>query len=152
MDRKLLWAFLVLISVVAGFFLLNSYIYNEKQADGAETLQERLISKKWIWQKTLLNDGSEIVPRREGDFTLIFHALDGLFSGSTDCNSFSGEFVLSEDGRANFGSMISTLMYCEGSQEQEFLSFLSNTDSLFITSDGQLILSLKFDSGSVIFR
>jgi hypothetical protein len=35
---------------------------------------------------------------------------------------------------------------------QEFVEMLQNVQSYFFTADGQLILALKYDSGSMIFR
>ena len=48
--------------------------------------------------------------------------------------------------------MMSTLMFCEGSQEEEFTHILTNTSGYLFTSRGELILELKFDSGTVTFR
>ena len=51
-----------------------------------------------------------------------------------------------------FSEMISTKMYCEGSQESDFASLLGNTVEYHFTSRGELILDLKSNSGSVTFR
>lgn len=48
--------------------------------------------------------------------------------------------------------MMSTLMYCEDSQEAVFSDFIQNTSSYLFTSKGELVLQLKFDSGVVIFK
>ena len=48
--------------------------------------------------------------------------------------------------------MFSTKMYCESSQEDIFTKMLNETQNYFFTSKGQLVLGLKFDSGSVIFN
>jgi heat shock protein HslJ len=48
--------------------------------------------------------------------------------------------------------MMSTRMYCEGSQEQLFSKMLENVSSYLFTDDGQLVLELKYDSGSIRLR
>jgi heat shock protein HslJ len=48
--------------------------------------------------------------------------------------------------------MAATRMFCADSQETEFSELLANTSSYSFTSRGELVLQLKFDSGSVVFR
>jgi heat shock protein HslJ len=57
-----------------------------------------------------------------------------------------------EGSTISFSEIISTKMYCEGSKESEFAELLTNTAVYSFTSRGELILDLKFDSGSAIFR
>lgn len=106
--------------------------------------------KKWVWTSALYNDGREIIPKRAGAFTLVF-GIGGRFSATTDCNHMGGNYVTNAK-KISFSEMVSTEMYCEGSQESEFATLLENTQSYHFTSKGELILDLKFDSGSVIFR
>ena len=106
--------------------------------------------KKWVWQSALYNDGRVVKPMRPDAFTLSFDGK-GNFSATTDCNGVGGSYSTSGNS-LTFGQMMSTLMYCEGSQESEFTELLSNTDSYLFTSKGELVLNLKFDSGSVTFR
>lgn len=47
--------------------------------------------------------------------------------------------------------MISTKMFCEGSQETVFAELITNSSGYHFSNKGELILDLKFDSGSVIF-
>ncbi len=109
-----------------------------------------LSMKSWTWISALYNDGREIKPNQAGKFTITFLA-DGGFSVTTDCNSMGGSYTT--DGELlTFGPIMSTKMYCEGSQESEFAELLQNTASYHFTSKGELVLDLKFDSGSVIFR
>jgi heat shock protein HslJ len=103
----------------------------------------------WTWISARYNDGREIKPNQTGKFTLTFK--DGKFSGTTDCNSLSGAYT-TEANKIIFSQIASTKMYCAGSEESEFLSFLSNAAGYHFTTRGELILDLKFDSGSVIFR
>jgi heat shock protein HslJ len=105
---------------------------------------------KWKWQKVLYNDGREIIPTKPDVFALTFNA-DKTFSASTDCNGVGGNYSVNQN-LITFDNMVSTLMYCDGSQEAEFIALLQNTASFFFTSRGELILELKYDSGTVTFR
>ncbi|MCF7843365.1 META domain-containing protein [Candidatus Gracilibacteria bacterium] len=106
--------------------------------------------KKWVWVKTQMNDGKVITPKMDGKFTLTFNK-DGSVNMGTDCNSMGGKYTL--NGKTlTFGQMMSTMMYCEGSQEQEFGSALNEVSSYQFTSKGELILEIKMDSGAIIFR
>jgi hypothetical protein len=113
----------------------------------------KLDMKKWILVEALFNDGRTFVPKRPGVFTLSLMPT-GTFSATTDCNGVGGSYTTSNDPdkRIQFTDMVSTLMYCENSQEAEFVQLLQNTSSYHFTSRGELILDLKFDSGSVVFR
>jgi heat shock protein HslJ len=57
-----------------------------------------------------------------------------------------------ENKKITFGTMFMTEMYCENSQENEFLKMIEQTESFMFTSKGEMILLLKYDSGSVIFK
>lgn len=106
--------------------------------------------KRWVWQKAEYNDGQTLVPTKADAHSLTF--LDtGVVEVGTDCNSVSGEYVVDE-GLITFSNMRTTLMYCEGSQETEFLKLLENTQSFHFTTQGELIFELKYDSGMVTFR
>jgi heat shock protein HslJ len=110
----------------------------------------RLDMTTWKWIRATYNDGREIVPRRADAFTLTFRA-DGMVAVTTDCNRMTGRYTT--NGRElTFGKMAATKMFCADSQETEFAGLLANTSSYFFTSRGELVLKLKFDSGSVVFR
>ena len=106
--------------------------------------------KSWVWISALYNDGREITPTRAGSFTLTFEE-GGRFSATTDCNGVAGAYTAEEDS-ISFTEMVSTRMYCEGSQEAEFTQLLTDAGGYHFTSRGELVLDLKFDSGSVVFR
>jgi heat shock protein HslJ len=105
----------------------------------------------WTWVSALYNDGREIKPKQAGQFTLAF-GTDGRFSAATDCNSVAGSYTTASDDQITFSDMVSTRMFCEGSQESEFTALLENTASYHFTSRGELVLDLKADSGTVTFR
>jgi len=104
----------------------------------------------WRWIRTTYNNDTEILPRTENKSTLTFKK-DKTFSATTDCNSIGGEYIV-EGNKIPFGQMISTMMYCEGSQEGDFAKMLTETQTFLFTSKWELVLGLKNDSGSMIFR
>ncbi|MEY2671983.1 MAG: hypothetical protein RL687_400 [Candidatus Parcubacteria bacterium] len=110
----------------------------------------KLDMKQWNWIKTVYSDDKIVTPVKENVFTLTFKK-DNTFSATTDCNGVGGGYTL-KDKNITFDKMMSTLMYCEGSQESEFTKMLTETQSYMFTSKGELVLILKYDSGSVIFR
>ena len=76
----------------------------------------------------------------------------GTFSAATDCNQLRGSYTAS-GGAISFGAeMLATRMFCEGSQETVFTSLLREAHRYHFTSRGELVLGLKMDSGSVVFR
>lgn len=105
---------------------------------------------EWNWIQTKNDDGTIIIPKKPGVFTLRF-LQDGTFSIKTDCNGVSGSYSTKGDS-LSFSQMMSTLMYCEGSQQDVFTSALGNVSTYHFTSKGELILDLKSGSGSLLFR
>lgn len=162
MKKIILFLIIASVVLVGGFFALNSYIYNEKQVpeppiiiaenpEGeADPSRMTLMITEWRWIETLYNDERKVTPKKEGQFTLTF-SDDGRFSATTDCNSMMGSYT-ADSSTISFSQIAMTKKFCEGSQESEFASFLTNASGYHFTSRGQLILDLKFDSGSVMFR
>jgi Heat shock protein len=109
-----------------------------------------LTMKAWDWIAAQYNDGTEIVPKKAGVFTLTF-LDDGTFGAKTDCNSMSGGYTATKSA-LSFGPIASTKMYCEGSQEADFSTLLMQAQEYHFTSKGELIIDLKLDSGSVVFK
>lgn len=110
----------------------------------------RLSMKKWVWVSAFYNDQRTVTPKQVGAFTLTFNTNDS-FSVTTDCNSMTGKYR-GEVDTLMFDSIASTKMFCEGSQENIFRDLLTDTEKYHFTSKGELVLDLKFDSGSVVFR
>ena len=106
--------------------------------------------KTWIWSRTLYNDDTIHTPNQPEAFTLTF-TDDRRLRVTTDCNNMQGGYEVT-DKRITFSEMISTRMFCDGSQEQLFAGMLDKVSSYFFDSRGRLILELKYDSGSMIFR
>ena len=106
--------------------------------------------KTWNWIRTTYTNDTEIVPRVSNKFTLTFKD-NKTFSATTDCNSVGGEYFATGN-KITFSKMMSTLMYCGGSQESDFTKMLTETQTFQFTGKGELVLGLKNDSGSVVFK
>jgi len=109
-----------------------------------------LSMKPWRWIKTIYNNDTEVIPIDTAAFVVTF-LENGEFSATTDCNSIRGTSTV-DGNRIAFRSIISTKKYCEKSQEQIFTKMLGEVQSFLFTSRGELILELRYDSGSMIFR
>jgi heat shock protein HslJ len=109
-----------------------------------------LSMKPWRWIKTIYNNDTEVKPMDTAAFIVTFLA-NGEFSATTDCNNIRGTSTI--DGhRISFGPIVATKKYCDNSQEDKFTSMLREVQSYLFTSRGELILELRYDSGSMVFR
>ncbi len=106
--------------------------------------------KTWSWVKTTYNNGDVYAPVEPGVFSLTFEQ-DGTLLVTTDCNTMRGNYRVDEH-RIRFEQMAATRMFCEDSQEQLFSRMLESVNSYFFTNRGQLILEIKYDSGSILLR
>jgi heat shock protein HslJ len=105
----------------------------------------------WTWVKTVFNNDTTKRPAKRGAFTLTF-GDDGQVMGNTDCNSFHGR-VRIEGHKMQFDkNMAMTRKFCADSQEMAFIGMLQSVNSFFFTGRGELIMELKYDSGSMFFR
>ena len=105
----------------------------------------------WTWIRTVFNNDTAKVPKKAGEFALTF-TKDGQVLGATDCNRFQGTATILDHKIEFDKNMAMTRKFCEGSQEMDFIEMLQNVSSFFFTSQGQLIMELKYDSGSMIFQ
>lgn len=115
----------------------------------ADPARMTLSMKKWIWINAKLDD-VEIKPKKEGVFALTFMD-DGRFAAETDCNSMGGAYEAREEN-ISFSSIMSTRMYCDGSQEADFASILEGAATYRFTSKGELVITLESEGGSAVFR
>lgn len=115
----------------------------------ADIAKMNLSMTEWKWQKTVYKDNKEVFPKNKDAFVATFtKAGDATFR--TDCNTLNASFETGT-GTITFGPMMSTKMFCEGSQEVEYSEMLSKVEKYIFTSRGELIL-LTENGGSMIFR
>lgn len=113
----------------------------------ADPARMTLGMKPWTWVGGT-RDGAALAPRSAGAFVLTFNT-DGSFSARTDCNTVGGKYTTGR-GTLTFGEMMSTLMYCDGSQEGEFTSYLSSASAYTFTGKGELRIVVS--GGELLFR
>jgi len=104
----------------------------------------------WIWEKTEMANGTVVTPIKLGMYSVLFEH-DGTVTGKTSCNGFGGDYTLGSGGSMSFGPFMSTLMYCEGSQEAEFSQAVTNSNRYTINAEGKLVFTIK-DGGKIILK
>lgn len=116
----------------------------------ADPGQMSLSMKTWVWQRTQYNNDTVERPVALKAFTIKF-AEDQRVEITTDCNSMRGGYE-ADGNRLRFSMLMGTRMYCEGSQEGAFAGDLEKVNGYLFTNRGELVLELKYDTGSMIFR
>ena len=116
----------------------------------ADPARMDLQMKTWAWRRTLYNNDTVEEPNEPGAFTLTFED-DGRVLIGTDCNTMRGSYQ-AEGKRLQFSTVMGTRMYCEGSQEGLFTGALEQVNGYLFTGRGQLVLELRYDTGSMIFQ
>ncbi len=116
----------------------------------ADPSRMTLKMKPWTWISTKYNNDTTVQPRMPGKFSVTFKD-DKKFTVTTDCNSVGGTY-LAESSKLIFGNMFSTMMYCANSQEAEFSKMLESVQSFMFTSKGELVLNMKLDTGTILFK
>ena len=113
---------------------------------------------KWIWVSAKLPDGKEILPRKAGTFAVTFYDDSKSFTVKTDCNSVGGNYSAGTS-TITFSKILSTEMFCGGSQENELRPLLAYVDGAKFTYSfdikGQLVIigkDAKGNKGSAVFR
>jgi len=102
------------------------------------------------WSLVSYGNASALTPALPNVETSINFGADGQFGGTVGCNSFGAEYSVSGDN-ITFGSVLSTMMFCEDINEQEstVLSIL-NDKALTVESDGTTLTLVSADGASVI--
>ena len=124
---------------------------NQIPVPGTNISSITLQTKTWEWVSAQFEDGRVVTPKRK-EFTLKF-SPNGQFTATTDCNQVGGNYTAdSKTGTLSFSQIFSTKMFCQGTQETEFVTLLQNTSSYHFGLNGELIWGLKFDSGTALFK
>lgn len=110
----------------------------------------KITDHPWTWIKTTYNNDTNVIPHLKDSFVITF-TQDNRFSAKTDFNGVGGEYVITGN-KIILEKMVSTMMYCECSQENDFSKMLDEVDNFFFSKDSELVLGLKLDSGSMTFH
>jgi heat shock protein HslJ len=140
----------VFVVLLAGVFLLIKINNDQKATTEKRIVNSQLIDKEWRWVLTAMSDNTKILPIQRDIFMIKFNEK-GEFNGITDCNSFFGEYEVGESSII-FSKIASTKMYCEESQEQDFIATLNEAEEFKFDESGNLVLLLKLNSGLMIFN
>lgn len=106
-----------------------------------------LTEKTWTWVKTTTGTTTTGTPKKDKAFTVTFTAT-GSLQGTTDCNKFLGTYTTSSN-KISLSQLGSTKMYCEGSQEGEFIISLQGVSGYSIDKSN---LILNTGVGTMVFR
>ncbi len=103
-----------------------------------------LVDKKWILQSMIVDKAA--VGLEPGVATTIRFAVDGRYSGSGGCNTYTGSYKLQEN-TISLGTAAATLKACTNGMEQEkqFFAALPKVSTFKSTVDG---LQLSSGDGS----
>lgn len=126
--------------------------------DNGDNLDEEIVQVKtplvdnnWLWSETVKGD-EKVEPKQKEAFVIMFQE-DMKVNGTTDCNNYFGNYQASEEGEVSFGPLASTMMYCEDSQEGDFVKDLSEVEAYNISEDGEILsLDLRDDAGTMKFE
>jgi heat shock protein HslJ len=110
----------------------------------------KILDKKWQWLSAINYDDSVFAPKKSAAFSLTFKK-DGTFSGTTDCNGIFGKYT-TKGSVMTLTSIGQTMMFCEGSEEVKFTTYLNQVRGFMFNGDEELVLSFEFDSGSMVFK
>ncbi|MEA4910744.1 hypothetical protein SDC9_07762 [bioreactor metagenome] len=153
---------LVAAVAVAGFFFLVKKIDGFKgrndtinsvadvnSTNGDSPLTFLLGDDGWYWISTAYADATNFNPIVEDAFKLTLKG-DGTFTTTTDCNNAFGKYD-ADNNKISFYDIGSTKMYCQSSQEGEYLENLSNVERFSINEKGVLVFNLKDSKGEMFF-
>lgn len=147
---------LVLTGLIAVIFLIGlGLLINDKNDKSSNALPDQptsvgLVSGgPWVWQNTLYSTIDPITANNPDRFVITFKD-DATFSSTTDCNSLAGSYQAS-GSQLTLTNIASTQMFCEGSQESQYVQMLSDVEAYSIPSVGNLQLKVKTDDGWMNF-
>ncbi len=103
------------------------------------------------WKLISYGDAASPTPAISNVDTSIKFDSKGQVNGNVGCNSFGGSYEISGD-KITFGSIISTMMYCEetSTQEQAVLSVFSDSVKLPIQLSGDTLIITSADGASAV--
>lgn len=105
----------------------------------------------WQWKETVFNNDTKQSPKNSESFVLTFQDEES-FLLAMGCGNIAGKFK-TEKSRMSFKDVEMVDSSCsEEILQSEFIKTLKETGGYFINQEGQLILELPFDTGSMIFE
>lgn len=101
------------------------------------------------WVLVGMGDVNNPIVVEEGTLVTAIFGEDGTLSGSSGCNSYSGEYQLTGD-QLSVGPLASTMMACESGMDQEarYLAALQKAQRASISPEGRLLV--QYDENSQV--
>ena len=102
------------------------------------------------WRLISYGDASNPTPALPNADTSVNFNEDGTFGGNVGCNSFGADYKVNDD-QITFGSIMSTMMFCEetSAQESAVLAILTDKTVSFAISENELTIK-STDGVSVV--
>ncbi|MEN9337925.1 MAG: hypothetical protein RIQ41_239 [Candidatus Parcubacteria bacterium] len=114
-----------------------------------EPISPPLPETQWVWLQTELPNGTLVsTPARE-QYVLVF-GQDGTLHSSTDCNSFTGTYVVQSEV-LSISPLASTKKFCKNTLESTYARDLMLTTSYTILGN-RLTVNLNRDAGTMVFE
>lgn len=102
------------------------------------------------WTLASYGDPANPTPAAADVETSIIFGEDGQVNGTAGCNGFGGDYSVG-DGTITFGTLVSTLMFCEGpAGEQEAAVFAVFVATVPFTVDGDTLTITSADGSAVV--
>lgn len=102
-----------------------------------------------VWKLVSYGPASEQIPAAP-DVETSIEFKDGQMSGNVGCNGFGGEYTVDGD-TIKFGTVMSTMMFCEGPVgEQEAATLAVFHETAMFSLDGGALTITSADGNSVI--
>ena len=129
----------------------QNYVLKKKETDRNELLMSQLTGKKWILSQ--LPGVSFSFKEKHRKPHIIFDSEKKRIHGFAGCNSFFGQYIITDDGALKFDNIASTKMYCPETMEVEtaLLQALGNCSN-FLVSDHSLQLKDAENNIITVFR
>ncbi len=128
--------------------LVFSKIEEKNQAQKTQTANLSFTLHQWKWKKTVTGEGNVITPKK--DVFVLSFTNHGTFSATTDCNTIGGNYIVSER-KIDLENIMSTMMFCEDTQEQEFSGMLQGVNGYVFEKTGELSLLMR-GGGQMYFQ
>ena len=124
---------------------VNMPTSSRKVVGNGTTTPSPLFGTSWVWVSGTANGGAMTVPT--GSRFVLSFGEDNHMHSTTDCNTLNGTYTAAS-GTFSVGPMMSTMMFCEGSQENVYGALLGKATSYTLNGSS---LTLVSASGTLTF-
>ncbi len=129
---------IIFVAALALGIITSACNTSKKAAEQSILPQVELTLTETQWTLVELSNTTEtMVVENPANAFVVFNATDGVFSGFTGCNRFSGSYTTSTDNKITLSQAAATRMFCLKNMEVEkqFLLVLESVNSYSISGD-----------------